>query len=169
MLATIARFLVPVAAAALAAACASVVPDTSAQQPAPRTSGSQEATAANPLAGTSWQLLRFQSMDDAQGTTHVADPSLYTVTFGADGRATFRLNCNRAQGSWQARAASDGRSGQLSFGLLAGTRALCPPPSLDEKLMVDLAYVRGFLLRDGLLHMSLMADAGIYSWRPAPR
>ena len=120
------------------------------------------------LAGTSWQLVQFQSMDDAQGTTRIADPTLYTVSFGADGRVALRLNCNRATGSWQATPAADGMSGSLGFGVLAGTRALCPPPSLDEKLLRDLAYVRGYLLRDGQLHMSLMADAGIYSWQPLP-
>jgi len=120
------------------------------------------------LAGTSWQLVQFQSMDDAQGTTRIADPALYTVSFGADGRVALRLNCNRATGSWQATPAADGMSGSLGFGVLAGTRALCPPPSLDEKLLRDLAYVRGYLLRDGQLHMSLMADAGIYSWQPLP-
>jgi heat shock protein HslJ len=107
-------------------------------------------------------------MDDAQGTTRIADPALYTVSFGADGRVALRLNCNRATGSWQATPAADGLSGSLAFGVLAGTRALCPPPSLDEKLLRDLAYVRGYLLRDGQLHMSLMADAGIYSWQPLP-
>jgi heat shock protein HslJ len=119
------------------------------------------------LAGTSWELVRFQSMDDSQGETLIDEPALYTVTFGIDGRTTMRLNCNRAMGSWQAAPAADGASGSLSFGMLAGTRALCPPPSLDEKLLRDLGYVRGYLLRDGELHMSLMADAGIYSWRPA--
>lgn len=125
------------------------------------------APAPTTLAGTAWELVRFQSMDDAQGTTRIEDPALYTVTFGADGRASLRLNCNRAMGPWQATPAADGVSGSLSFGLLAGTRALCPPPSLDEKLLRDLGYVRSYLLRDGQLHMSLMADAGVYSWRPA--
>jgi len=131
--------------------------------------GTASRTAATPptLAGTSWELVRFQSMDDAQGTTRIEDPTLYTVTFGADGRASMRLNCNRAMGSWQATPAADRVSGSLSFGVIAGTRALCPPPSLDERLVRDLGHVRGYLLRDGLLHMSLMADAGIYSWRPA--
>lgn len=118
------------------------------------------------LAGTTWELVQFQSMDDAQGTLRVADPSLYTVTFGTDGRATMRLNCNRGMGSWQAVPAADRVSGSLTFGLIAGTRALCPPPSLDERLVRDLPQVRGYLLRDGQLHMSLQADAGIYSWRP---
>lgn len=120
------------------------------------------------LGGTSWELVQFQSMDDAQGTTRVADPARYTINFGTDGRASLRLNCNRATGSWQATPAADGLSGSLVFGTLAGTRALCPPPSLDEKLLRDLGYVRGYLLRDGQLHLSLMADAGIYSWRPLP-
>ncbi|UCE32360.1 MAG: META domain-containing protein [Burkholderiales bacterium] len=120
-----------------------------------------------PLAGTSWELVRFRSMDDAQGTIEIDDPTLYSVGFGTDGRATLRLNCNRAQGPWQATTASDGISGTLRFGLMAGTRALCPPPSLDERLLGDLEFVRGYLLHDGMLHMSLMADAGIYSWRPA--
>ena len=120
------------------------------------------------LAGTSWELLQFQSMDDAQGTTRIADPALYTVSFGTDGRVSLRLNCNRATGSWLATPAADHVSGSLVFGTLAGTRALCPPPSLDEKLLRDLGYVRSYLLRDGQLHLSLMADAGIYSWRPVP-
>lgn len=119
------------------------------------------------LAGTTWELVQFQSMDDAQGTVRVSDPSLYTVAFGADGRASMRLNCNRGTGLWQATPAADRISGSLSFGLLAATRALCPPPSLDERLMRDLPQVRSYLLRDGQLHMSLQADAGIYSWRPA--
>lgn len=148
------RLLAPIATAALASACASDPPTPA---------------VAESLAGTSWELVQFQSMDDAQGTTRISDPSLYTVRFEADGRASFRLNCNRAHGSWAAAPASDMVSGRLRFGPLAGTRALCPPPSLDEKLLVDLAHVRGYLLRDGMLHMSLMADAGIYSWRRAPR
>jgi heat shock protein HslJ len=129
--------------------------------------GPRAAATQPTLAGTSWELVRFQSMDDAQGTKRIDEPALYTVSFGADGRATMRLNCNRATGPWQAMPAADGVSGRLSFGLLAGTRALCPPPSLDEELLRDLGDVRGYLLRDGELHMSLMADAGIYSWRPA--
>lgn len=76
------------------------------------------------LAGTSWELVRVQSMDDAKGATVVADPSLYTIAFGADGRAVMRLNCNRAQGPWQAVPAADRQSGSPSCGVLAGTRAL---------------------------------------------
>lgn len=117
------------------------------------------------LAGTRWQLLAFQSMDDAQGTTRVTEPAHYTVTLGADGRAAFRLDCNRGAGSWQAEAGSDG-SGALRFGQIAMTRALCAPGSLDAKLARDLGFVRSFVLKDGHLFMALMADGGIYEWEP---
>lgn len=118
------------------------------------------------LAGTAWRLHAIQSMDDAQGTTHIADPSRFSVRLGTDGRATLQLDCNRGVGTWEAAPAGDGATGQLTFGPIAATRALCPPPHLDERIARDLAYVRGYRLLDGKLFMSLMADGGIYEWRP---
>ena len=49
----------------------------------------------HPLDGTSWRLLSLESMSDQQGTATVDDPSRYTVEFGTDGRAAFRIDCNR--------------------------------------------------------------------------
>lgn len=119
------------------------------------------------LTGTSWKLLALDSMDDAQGTTRPADPSRYTVTFGADGRAAFQLDCNRASGEWKATpATANARSGQLIFSALAGTRAMCAPGSLDQRLSGQLPYVRSYLFQDGQLHMSLFADGGILHWAP---
>ena len=120
------------------------------------------------LAGTSWQLVAIQSMDDAQGTTRVANPARFTLRFGVDGRAILRLDCNRGSGSYEARAAGDGSSGSLTFGAIATTRALCPPPHLDERVARDLGYVRSYLLKDGRLFLSLMADGGIYEWHRQP-
>jgi len=119
------------------------------------------------LAGTSWALHAIQSMDDAQGTTRISDPQRFTLRLGDDGRATLRLDCNRGTGTWQATPSADGASGQLQFGPIAATRALCPPPHLDERVARDLAYVRSYLLKDGKLFLSLMADGGIYEWHPA--
>ncbi len=118
------------------------------------------------LAGSAWELVAIQSMDDAQGTLRIADPAAFTLQLGTDGRAALMLDCNRGTASWQATPAGDGNSGQFAFGPVAGTRALCPPPHLDECIVRDLAYVRGYLLRDGKLYLSLMADGGIYEWRP---
>ena len=64
--------------------------------------GCSTAGASPTLAGTSWRLVAIQSMDDEQGTTTVPDPSKFTVSFGADGRAAFQIDCNRGNGSWEA-------------------------------------------------------------------
>jgi len=121
-----------------------------------------------PFAGTNWRLVRFQSMDDAIGEIRPQVPSAYTMTLDADGSVRMQLNCNRAMGTWSAAPASDVISGTFRFSPLATTKALCPPPSMDERIARDAQWVRGYLLRDGLLHLSLMADAGIYSWEPWP-
>ena len=120
----------------------------------------------NPLAGTSWRLVEFQSMDDATGTVHPDDPSLYTMRLNSDGTVTMRLNCNRASGTWYAEPSGNVSSGRFEFGPLAGTRALCPPPSLDEKIVAQAKFIRSYLLKDGKLYLNLMADGGIFAWEP---
>jgi heat shock protein HslJ len=133
--------------------------------------GAGEKTAApspqkNPLAGTEWRLMEIQSMDDAVGTTRTHDPSQYTMRLNSDGTVAMRLNCNSAKGSWSAEAGPDPSSGHFSFGPLAATRALCRPPSLDEQIAAQAQYIRSYLLKDGRLYLSLMADGGIYAWEP---
>lgn len=146
---THARFLgLAVATGLLAGACA---------LPAP----------ADGLGGTRWRLVAIQSMDDAQGTARPAADAAYTLHLDAEGRAVLQLDCNRATGRWQQTPAADGHSGQLQFGPLAATRMMCPPGSLEPRLQRMLPYVRGYLLRDGQLHLSLMADGGILSWAPS--
>jgi heat shock protein HslJ len=88
------------------------------------------------------------------------------MTLEPGGRLTMQLDCNRATGTWTSQG---GDSGAFSFGPLATTRALCPPPSMDSRIAGDAQYVRSYLLRDGRLYLSLMADAGIYAWEPVPR
>jgi hypothetical protein len=119
-----------------------------------------------PLQGTSWQLVGIQSMDDAQGLRRPADPSRYTLSLQADGRAVLQLDCNRAMGSWRVEPSTDPGNGGFRFGPLASTKALCPSPSLGEPLARQLPYVRGYLLRDGRLNLSLLADGGILIWEP---
>ncbi len=130
----------------------------------------QEALAAaspeTPLAGSAWRLLHFQSMDDSVGTIEPQASQVYTLRLNADGTVNMELNCNRATGSWSVEPSADGRSGGFHFGPLAATRALCPPPSLDERIVADAQYVAGYLLRNDNLYLSLMADAGIYAWEP---
>jgi heat shock protein HslJ len=121
------------------------------------------------LAGTEWQMVEFQSMDDAIGTIRPDDPTRYTMRLGADGSVSMQLNCNRATGDWSAEPSAEGTTGSFRFGSLAMTRALCPPPSMDERIARDADHVRGYLLEGGNLYLSLMADAGIYAWEPLHR
>lgn len=140
---------------------------TDADPPQPSTEStvvSADGEQASNIIG-SWKLVEFQSMDDATGTLAPEPSQIYTMTLNEDGNAAFVLNCNRGRTTYEATSTS-GESGSLTFGPVAMTRASCPPPSMDVKIAGDLEYVRSFLLRDGQLYLSLMADGGIYAFAP---
>jgi len=126
---------------ALAAACAQTPP------------------APEGLGGTSWQLVKFQGGDDKVLTPD--DRSKYTLAFNTDGTVSARIDCNRGRGGWK----SAGR-GRLEFGPMAITRAMCPPGSLHDQIVRQLPYVRSYVLQDGRLFLSLMADGGTYEFEP---
>lgn len=117
------------------------------------------AQGTRPLAGTSWQLVKIMSMDDR--TDVPADPSLYTLAFNADGSASMLADCNRGSASWQ----SEG-SGQLSFGPVAATRAMCPPESISGTYLAQFEWVRSYVMKDGHLFLSTMADGSIIEFAP---
>jgi heat shock protein HslJ len=122
--------------------------------------GAQPAAAERPdLTGTAWRLLQFQGGDDT--TLKPDDPSKYTIAFERDGRLVARLDCNRGRGTW-----TSTRPGQLELGPLASTRAMCLPGSLHDQLARQWSAVRTYLVRDGHLFLSLMADGGIYEFEP---
>lgn len=118
------------------------------------------------LNDTNWQLVEFQSMDDAQGIKKPHDPAAYTMMLNADGSTSMKLNCNRARGTWKSSQSNDSNSGSFEFGPLAITRALCPPPSMDEFIAMQSSYVRSYVIKDNRLYLSLMADGGIFVWEP---
>jgi hypothetical protein len=111
-------------------------------------------------------LVRAQLVGNNQVARTVADPSLYTLSFGLDDRAAVRLNCSRGTGTWSATPADDVHPGSLAISPLVSTRALRPQPSLDEKLARGLVLVRSDLQSDGQSHRSLVAEGDIYSWAP---
>ncbi len=111
------------------------------------------------LAGTSWTLVQFQSMDD---TTLEPAGARYALTFQEDGSLLVQSDCNRGRGTWRS---PDDVS--LELGPVALTRAMCPPSPLQNRFVRDLAFVRSYVTRDGHLHLSLMADGGIYEFEPA--
>jgi heat shock protein HslJ len=111
------------------------------------------------LQGSAWQLVRFQGGDDT--TREPDDRSKYTLEFGPDGRVAVRFDCNRGAGSWKATGAS-----RIEFGPMAMTRAMCPPGSMHDQLVKHWAFIRSYVVRDGHLYLSLMADGGIYEFEP---
>lgn len=119
----------------------------------------------HPLAATTWRLVAFQSMSDSIGTIRPEEASSYMINLHADGTVTMRLNCNRATGKWFVKASDDAQNGRFEFGPLATTKALCPTPSMDEKIAADAQFIRSYLLKDDRLYLSLMADGGIYEWQ----
>jgi para-nitrobenzyl esterase len=147
----------------LTIACTERPGDTSVGEAAE--SAANESVAAAPmaddgkaLAGSAWQLLRINSMDDTVMTPD--DPAKYTLQFQADGRVAVRADCNRGSGTWQAHGAT------LTFGPLAMTRAMCPPGSLYDTFVAQLGYVRSFVLQDGNLHLATEADGSIIDFAP---
>jgi uncharacterized lipoprotein YbaY/heat shock protein HslJ len=134
------------------------------QTPPPTPSASKPLPPSTPhdLTGTSWQLVKFQGSDDMTLTPD--DRTKYTLAFGALWRLTARIDCNRGSGSWK----SSGPN-QLQFGPLALTRAMCPPRSLHDHIVKQLPNVRSYVIKDGHLFLSLMADGGIYEFQPVAK
>jgi heat shock protein HslJ len=125
------------------------------------TASAQAAPAAPSagLEGTSWQLVQFQGGD---GTTLTPDDrAKYTIEFGAGGRLTARIDCNRGRGAWKAIGST-----QLQFGPLALTRAACPAGSMHDQIVKQWGSIRSYVIKDGHLFLSLMADGGIYEFEP---
>ena len=137
------RGFLPLAAFLLVGACAQVAPQG----------------VADGLGGTSWQLAGFQGGDGK--VLRPDDKAKYTIAFGSDGSVSARIDCNRGRGTWK----SQGRN-QLEFGPLALTRAMCPPGSLHDQIVKQWGFVRSYVIKDGRLFLSLMADAGIYEFEP---
>jgi heat shock protein HslJ len=125
----------------------------------PAATSQQPRSAGSPLAGTSWQLVRFQGGDGAVLTPD--DGSKYTIAFDKTGNLSARIDCNRGRGTW----ASSG-PGALQLSPLALTRAMCPPGSLHDQIARQWSNIRSYVIKDGHLFLSLMADGGIYEFGP---
>jgi heat shock protein HslJ len=118
----------------------------------------------DPLAGSRWQLVQFQSSDDAVGTIKPAEPARYVMDLMAGGQLAMQLDCNRAVGRWEAKP-TDATSGLIAFSAAAMTRAACPPGSMDTRIARDLEHVRSYTLEGDRLNLALKLDSGIYTWR----
>jgi para-nitrobenzyl esterase len=111
------------------------------------------------LVGPVWRLVEFRGGDDTR--LRPDDPAKYTIEFKSDGSLSARIDCNRGRGTWK----SSGPA--LELGPLALTRAACPPGSLHDTIVKHWPYIRSYVLKDGHLHLALMADGGIYELEPS--
>jgi heat shock protein HslJ len=111
------------------------------------------------LAGTTWRFVQIMPMDDRVDVPN--DRSLYTLEFNADGSMRVRADCNFGKGSWASAPA-----GQLLFGQIAATRALCPPGSLHDRYMAQFPWVRSYVIKEGRLFLATMADGSIIEFEP---
>jgi len=123
------------------------------------TAGCEAVDLRGTLGKTSWQLVQFEGGDGTVLTPD--DGSKYTLTFNPDGSLAARIDCNRGSGTWKSEAPS-----RLELGPMALTRAACPPESLHDRIVKHLPYVRSYMIKDGHLFLSLMADGGIYEFEP---
>ncbi len=119
------------------------------------------APAPDPLAGTRWQLVDIQYMDDTVVKPDAADK--YTLDFSADGNVSIKADCNMLGGRYTFTSPSG-----LEFGPLRSTMAFCGEKSLYSRFTKDMPFVRSFVIKDGRLHLALMADGGIYQFSPLP-
>jgi para-nitrobenzyl esterase len=119
------------------------------------------ATPPASLEGSSWRLVQIAMSD---GVTRPAiERSRYTIGFGKQGVLNVRFDCNRGRGSW-----TSSGPGNLEFGPLALTRAMCATGSLHDELVRQWPHVRSYLVKDGHLFLVLMADGGTIEFEPAP-
>jgi heat shock protein HslJ len=121
----------------------------------------QKSTGADPLSGSSWQLVKFQGPDER--TFAPDDKSKYTIKFGSDGRVAIRVDCNRGSSTWKTTA-----KGELKFGSWSRTNAKCGPGSLHDQIVTEGAAVRNFSIKDGHLFLSGMEAGGYYELEPMP-
>ena len=114
--------------------------------------------AGDELAGTSWRLARFRGGDGKVAIP--GDRTSYTLAFNRDGTVSARIDCNRGHGSYKTSGS------QIEFGPMATTRAMCPPGSMDDQVVRQIPYIRSYLIKEGRLFLSLMADGGTYEFEP---
>lgn len=117
--------------------------------------------AGSGLAATQWTLIDLS--EPAAAPVRSVPLGTYTLSFGADGRAAFKLDCNRGTASWSAAAEGSGaRTGTLTIGPVASTRAMCPDGGQGSRLASNLGGTWPYTINDGKL--TVRTAAGTYTF-----
>lgn len=110
------------------------------------------------LTATPWAWISV--LDQATGSSQIADPQNYIVAFLADGSVEVKADCNRAAGSFTAVGNS------LTIALGPTTLAICADGSRSEQFLTLLAGAATYQIADGQLRIDLMADGGNLTFVP---
>ncbi|MEZ4562246.1 MAG: META domain-containing protein [Thermomicrobiales bacterium] len=116
------------------------------------------AAAAPGIPPHVWEMDSFTLGNDAP--VDVGDPERYSAQFLPDGRAQFRLDCNRGQADY---AAADGH---VALAVFATTDALCPSGSYSEAFATLLMSAEGYRF-DDTGNLILRGPEGALRLRPA--
>jgi heat shock protein HslJ len=114
------------------------------------------------LVGPVWTWQKFLGADGRVTVPHV--PAHYTVAFLANGAVEIRADCNNAFGQYRA-----GPGHQLRIAVQGSTAVACPPGSLGDEFLLKLGHAADYLLKGGMLYISLQADAGSMVFTPVTR
>ncbi len=118
--------------------------------------GDSEGGGSNDLTGTTWHWQRTLMNDDTSFAPD--DPSRYSLTFHSDGTGSAGVDCNRMGGTYKRSGAS------IAVELTHGTRAMCPPDSLDTEFQREISEVRQMVFTGGELHFDLAGHRGTMSF-----
>ena len=104
------------------------------------------------IGGIVWKWQRTAYNNDTR--IEPPDSSRYTILLMPEGHLSVRLDCNTGGGRYTLDDSS------LTLDVTHSTMAACPPDSLAQMFMKDLAAARIVFLRDGELYLDLMYDSG---------
>ncbi|WP_439814518.1 META domain-containing protein [Zavarzinia sp. CC-PAN008] len=132
--------------------------------------GCQTAPAAPPpsgpiLSGTNWQLSEIRPGNAGDAVRRPADPTRYTLSFGADGQVAARFDCNRGGGRWTS-VGGTGPAGALDLGPLVSTKMFCGPESLGDAYGLGLSTISSYMLKGDELVLGPTPDGGLLVFAP---
>jgi len=104
------------------------------------------------IGGITWKWQRTLYNNDTR--SQPPDPSRYTILLMPEGHLSLHLDCNAGGGRYTLNGSA------IVLELTHSTMAACPPDSLAQQFMKDLAAARIAFMRDGYLYLDLMYDSG---------
>jgi heat shock protein HslJ len=110
------------------------------------------------FVGTTWQWR--QTLLNENKVIAPSEPTQYTLTFGEDRTVTAQVDCNQMAGQFTRKGAS------IAIELTHGTRAMCPPDSLDIEFQREVAEARQMFIDASGLHLDLAGHRGTMSFDP---